>query len=71
MTSEQEARYRELKRLLKEAMPILKHLRFTLPQYPSTVLRERSEAAGSGGARLALWLRECRREYLYSLALLW
>ena len=34
MTPEQEARYRELKGLLKEAIPILKRLRFTLPPVP-------------------------------------
>jgi hypothetical protein len=34
MTPEQVARYRELKHLLKEAIPILKQLRFTLPPVP-------------------------------------
>ena len=34
MTPEQEARYRELKPLLKEAIPMLEQLRFTLPPVP-------------------------------------
>lgn len=34
MTPEQEARYRELKRTLKEVIPIVKRLGFTLPSVP-------------------------------------